>query len=217
VPTNTHPKRSGPWHFLRETPEARSAQTLGSPPRLTVEDTVLDLATTGSDGDVVTLLADALRLRLTTPSRLRAALGRRARHPRRRLLTELLTDADGIESGLELAYLRDVERAHDLPRAMRQGGLPDLPYRTGVDYDEFGLPVELDGRRGHEGAARFRDMNRDNRHVLRGKPTLHTGGGTLWRDPAKSHFRCSQPWRSADTSGSSADAIAALPCPTPTW
>ena len=129
---------------------ARSAQTLGSPPRLTVEDTVLDLATTGSDGDVVTLVADALRLRLTTPSRLRAALGRRARHPRRRLLTELLTDADGIESGLELAYLRDVERAHDLPRAIRQGGLPDLPYRTDVDYDEFGLLVELDGRRGHE-------------------------------------------------------------------
>ena len=29
--------------------------------------TVLDLAATGSDGDVVTLVTDALRLRLTTP------------------------------------------------------------------------------------------------------------------------------------------------------
>ena len=107
--------------FLRETPEVRSAQTIGAPPRLTVEDTVLDLAGTGSDGDVITLVTDALRLRLTTPKRLRASLERRARHPRRRLLSELLADADGIESGLELAYLRDVERAHDLPRAVRQG------------------------------------------------------------------------------------------------
>ena len=174
--------------FLRETPEVRSAQTIGAPPRLTVEDTVLDLAGTGSDGDVITLVTDALRLRLTTPRRLRAALERRARHPRRRLLSELLADADGIESGLELAYLRDVERAHDLPRAARQGRT-DLPYRTDVDYEEYGLLVELDGRRGHDGAGRFRDMNRDNRHVLSGKPTLRYGWWDVTERPCGVAFQ----------------------------
>ena len=180
--------RAGPWSFLRETPEVRSAQTIGAPPRLTVEDTVLDLAGAGSDGDVITLVTDALRLRLTTPKRLRASLERRARHPRRRLLSELLADADGIESGLELAYLRDVERAHDLPRAARQGRT-DLPYRTDVDYEEYGLLVELDGRRGHDGAGRFRDMNRDNRHVLSRKPTLRYGWWDVTERPCGLAFQ----------------------------
>ena len=159
-------------------PDARSTQTVGAPPRLTVEDTVLDLATTGSDGDVVTLVTDALRLRLTTRTRLRVALDKRARHPRRGLLMELLADAGGIESGLELGYLRDVERAHDLPRASRQRRQPDQPYRTDVDYEEYGLLVELDGRRGHEGAGRFRDMYRDNRHLLRASRRCDMAGGT---------------------------------------
>ncbi len=185
VPAGAHVMRAGPWRFHREMPDVHSAQTVGSPPRLTVEDTVLDLAGAGTDGDAVTLVTDALRLRLTTPSRLRAALERRARHPRRRLLTDLLADADGIESGLELAYLRDVERAHDLPRATRQGGRPDLPYRTDVEYEDYGLLVELDGRRGHEGVGRFRDMNRDNRHVLRGKPTLRYGWWDVTERPCE--------------------------------
>ncbi len=59
VPPERHVMRPGPWSFLRETPEVRSAQTIGAPPRLTVEDTVLDLARTGFDGDVITLVTDA--------------------------------------------------------------------------------------------------------------------------------------------------------------
>ena len=54
----------------------------------------------------------------------------------------------------------------------------DLPYRTDVDYEEYGLLVELDGRRGHDGAGRFRDMNRDNRHVLGESRRCDMAGGT---------------------------------------
>jgi hypothetical protein len=50
-----------------------------------------------------------------------------------------------------------------------------LPYATDVGYDAYGLLVELDGRLGHEGAGRFRDMERDNRFVLGGLTTLRYG------------------------------------------
>ena len=35
--------------------------------------------------------------------------------------------------------------------------------------------VELDGRIGHDGAGRFRDMRRDNRSVVSGRATLRYG------------------------------------------
>jgi hypothetical protein len=43
------PRLTGPWRFRRETPGARLARTVGSPPRITVEDLVLDLAAGSSD------------------------------------------------------------------------------------------------------------------------------------------------------------------------
>jgi len=98
----------------------------------------------------------------------------RVRH--RRLLEQLLFDiATGAETPIELRYLRDVERAHDLPAGNRQ-----LPARRGKDfrdvtYEEFGLVVELDGRLGHEGTGRFRDMRRDNATILMGQVTLRYG------------------------------------------
>ena len=42
-------------------------------------------------------------------------------------------------------------------------------------YDEFAVIVELDGRLGHEGEGRFRDMNRDNQHALLDELTLRYG------------------------------------------
>jgi len=47
-----------------------------------------------------------------------------------------------------------------------------------VVYDEFATLVELDGRRGHEGTGRFRDMARDNLATIGGAATLRFG----WHD-----------------------------------
>ena len=44
-----------------------------------------------------------------------------------------------------------------------------------VLYDEYGLVVELDGRLGHEGLGRFRDMWRDNQAALEALLTLRYG------------------------------------------
>jgi putative AbiEi antitoxin of type IV toxin-antitoxin system len=117
------------WRSIRERPTARSGRSRGNPPRLNPEDTVLDLAAARSEGDVVGLVTRAVGSRLTTPDRLRQHLDRRARHPHRRLLRDLLTDvADGAHSPLELRYVRDVERPHDLPR----GDPAELTARTAL-------------------------------------------------------------------------------------
>ena len=146
-------------------------RVVGSPPRLSVEHTVLDLCGLHPERSAH-WVTQAVGARRTTPSRLRDELALLARHPARRQLDELLADVElGAESPLELVYLRAVERAHGLPVGRRQvhsGG-----YRVDVDYG--GLIVELDGRRGHEGADAFRDMDRDNYHAELDIPTHRYG------------------------------------------
>ena len=176
VPRVRRVRVAGPWRFVRERPTSRSPTTIGAPPRLAVETTVLDLAAAGSVSDVVHLVTRAVQLRITTPSRLLACLDNRARHPYRRLLADFLADvAEGAESPLELGYLRNVERAHGLPRGRRQCQRVGQRYYSDVGYDAYRLLVELDGRLGHEGDGRFRDMERDNRFVLAAMATLRYG------------------------------------------
>ena len=43
--------------------------------------------------------------------------------------------------------------------------------------------MELDGRIGHVGKGRFRDMRRDNTHVLLGRPTLRFGHADVLTRP----------------------------------
>lgn len=166
----------GSWSFHRERPGARSPRAVGAPPRLTAADTVLDLLAGATDGEVVTLVTRAVQQRLVSTKSLRSTLGERRLHPRRKLLLTLLADvAEGVESNLELAYLRDVERAHGLPRGRRNRYRGNLRYRTDVGYDAYALLVELDGRLGHEGEGRFRDYRRDNAFALQELTTLRYG------------------------------------------
>ncbi|CAA9291712.1 MAG: hypothetical protein AVDCRST_MAG48-571 [uncultured Friedmanniella sp.] len=136
---------------------------------------MLDLCDASTSARAVGLVTDAVGSRRTTASQLRGVLDRRRRARHRQLLEELLADvAVGAESPLEVCYLRDVERAHDLPRGDRQNR-SGLPFRRDVVHVEAGLVVELDGRLGHEGDGRFRDMRRDNRTTLAGGLTLRYG------------------------------------------
>lgn len=176
VPTGSARKVRGHWVFARERPRARSARTVGDPPRLTAVDVVLDLSNERDEAAVVDLVLQATGRRLVTPARLAEALAQRRLHGRRGLLTELVSDAgEGAESSLERRYLRDVERAHDLPGGHRQRHRGGLSYRTDVGYDAYAVLVELDGRLGHEGAGRFRDYRRDNAFALRAFVTLRYG------------------------------------------
>jgi hypothetical protein len=164
-----------PWFFTREQPGFRDRRSPGEPPRLTLEDTVLDLCDHAEPREVVHWLTQAVQTRRTSPVRLQRVLETRSRHGRRALMNELLADvAQGADSPLELRYLRDVERPHGLPQGDRQNR-SRFRHRRDVVYLSYRLVVELDGRLGHEGVGRFRDMERDNHATLDGAATLRYG------------------------------------------
>lgn len=185
VPHARRPTPRPGWEFVRERPGIRSNRSAGAPPRITVEDTVLDLCATARPEDVVGWVTLAVERRKTTARRLERALAGRQRHPRRAILNGLLADvAVGVRSPLEMTYLRDVERAHGLAAVVRR----QLRSRSrkavrDVWYFELGVVVELDGRLGHTELGRFRDMDRDNAASLDGLLTLRFGAGDLHGRP----------------------------------
>jgi very-short-patch-repair endonuclease len=173
-----------PWEFVRERPGSHERRSIGNPPRLTVEDTVLDLCAQGTAGEVVGWVTAAVQRRLTTPRRLRVALAQRPRQRHRDLIRGLIADVDrGAESPLEVRYLRNVERPHGLPVGTRQQSIRGLIGIRDVLYREYGVIVELDGRIGHEELGRFRDMWRDNASSIDEWITLRYGHTNLVRDP----------------------------------
>lgn len=158
-----------------------------TPPRTRVEETVLDLAQTARTlDDAFSWLARACAGRLTTPARLRAAMLSRKRMRWRSALTSALAEInDGVHSALEHRCVRDVERAHDLPRPERQvrvsrGGRTE--YRDAL-YRRYGVAVETDGRLAHTGEARWRDIRRDNAAAAEGIITLRYGWADITRRP----------------------------------
>lgn len=154
---------------------------VGEPPRTRLARTVVDLSAELEADDIIALAAEAIGRKRVRPEEIGRILNETARHPNRKLLTELLGEVvAGSRSPLELRYARDVERAHGLPSAVRQEG-PLNRYETDVWYVEYGVLVELDGRAYHTGRAALDDMDRDNDHQLVGVTTLRFG----WRHVAK--------------------------------
>jgi hypothetical protein len=186
VPHDVIARRREHWVFVRERPGARSPRTTGSPPRTLAADVVLDLCERASAREVEDLVTRAVQRRLATPQQMLRALSGRGRHPCRVLLTELLADVDvGAESPLELRYLRDVERPHGLPPGARQRPSVDRPALRDVLYEQYAFVVELDGRRGHEGEGKFRDMRRDNAALLANLSTVRYGFGDVAGSPCE--------------------------------
>lgn len=185
TPRQTRHRNRPPWVFRRENPGVRQRRSPGSPPRTTVEDTVLDLCDPRldwADESPTHWVTRAVQRRLTTTRRLLTAAEARPQLPQRRLLRELLGDVgDGAETVLELRYLRDVERAHGLPRGHRQASRRAHPIEgtqrahRDILYRDYGLVVELDGRLGHVAEGRLHDLRRDNITTLRGERTLRYG------------------------------------------
>ena len=148
-----------------------------SPPRMRLEEAVLDMcAATRSRLDALATATDVCQRRRTTARRLLAALACRQRMRHGQWLRRALADvADGALSVLEHAYLNRVERAHGLPRGHRQKpnrSVDGATYRD-VDYEEFDLIVELDGRLWHEGLRqRAKDMERDLDAAVDGRKSV---------------------------------------------
>jgi very-short-patch-repair endonuclease len=150
-------------------------------PRMVRLDVAL-LVTAGAERDVArraAVLLDACRQRRTTPARLLAELNVFPQLPGRRILQQIVGDAaEGVQSFLEQAYLRRVERAHGLPTAKRQVRVSTagiVVYRD-AEYTPYDVIVELDGQAGHaDSVSRWRDMTRDNAAAASGRLTLRFG------------------------------------------
>ncbi|WP_203453388.1 type IV toxin-antitoxin system AbiEi family antitoxin domain-containing protein [Jiangella aurantiaca] len=165
---------------------ARTRHPAATPPRTRVEETVLDLVDVAPrPREAETWVTAACQRRLTTPERLADALGRRKKIRWRAMVEAMLADvADGAQSPLELRHLRRVERAHGLPTGHRQRRIAgNRVIWIDVDYPEYRLRVELDGRIGHTGEGRFRDRHRDNRATVDGHATLRYGHADVFGDP----------------------------------
>ncbi len=164
-------------HYLHRLPEARHPSRC--PPRLRIEDTVLGLTDAALTGrEAAAWVLRACQRRLTTPDRLALAMARRKKMRWRGTLEAVLDDARGGSlSLLEQRYLHRVERAHGLPKGKRQqpGVVDHRRIWRDVGYRPYATVVELDGRVGHEGDGRFRDMRRDNAATVEGNDTLRFG------------------------------------------
>ena len=149
-------------------------------PRTRIEDTVLDLIDAAPTFQVAYgWIARAVSRDFTTVSMLRTALAarRRARY-RAELAVAFGESDDGVHSGLELRYARDVERAHGLPSAQRQARREiagRVHYRDNW-YAEYRVCVELDGPTFHRDEQVWKDKRRDNLNLAQdGAETFRFG------------------------------------------
>jgi predicted transcriptional regulator of viral defense system len=163
---------------------SRARQPCREPPRTSIEETVLDLIQVArAFDDVCGWVTRACSRGLTKEERLRAAMAARKKMRWRAELDDILAAAgDGIHSVLEYRYLRDVERAHGLPRSKHQVRVVidgKSAYRDAY-YEEYQVAVELDGRMSHPDEERWRDNQRDVKAGVRGVVTYRYG----WREVA---------------------------------
>ncbi|HQF04670.1 MAG TPA: hypothetical protein PK868_11790 [Phycicoccus sp.] len=136
------------------------------PWRTTKASTIIDCAAGSEPDGALAWLALAVQKRLVPVETLEAELAKRTRLRHGGLMREAMADVtSGAHSAAEVRYVRDVERAHRLPTAIRQsasrvngGSVHDN------DYADFGVVIEVDGRLGHEEwASRIKDGRRDRR------------------------------------------------------
>src|SRR6201995_2081487 len=171
---------SAPGLVIRTSERLAGAPQPGrQPPRTSVEETVLDLAQLAwTFDDACGWLTQACGRRLTTAAKLERAQQLRKKIRWRHELEDVLKAApDGIHSALEHRYLRDVERAHGLPRSRHQGRVViegKTVYRDAY-YEKFKLATELYGQLTHPSQERVRENLRDKHAGARGSPTTRYG------------------------------------------
>lgn len=157
-----------------------------SPPRVRLEDAVIDVASAhGRMVDVVAEVSRAVGSRRTTAGRLLTCVEDRDRIAQRGVLTGVLRDlSEGTCSALEHGYLTRIERPHGLPSPRRQSrgrSRTAVIYRD-AEYD--GLVVELDGRAWHDSVEqRDRDADRDLLTAATGGTTVRLTWGQVYDRP----------------------------------
>lgn len=189
VPRDRRPRRI-PGVIIHRVDRARSARHPALLlPRTCIEETVLDLAATARSVDeAFGWIFRATGKWLTDAERIRRAMAARQKMRWRAELSACLDDADeGVRSNLEHRYVRDVERPHGLPRAMRQARVIRYGRVSYLDnlYEDYLVCVELDGRAAHPLGERWRDYRRDNAGAVDGIITLRYGWSDVTGQPCQ--------------------------------
>jgi very-short-patch-repair endonuclease len=189
VPLDSHPDPMPGVvvHRARRARQMRHPYML--PPLTSVEDTVLDLAGSARSADeAFGWVCRATGKWLTSAESLRIAMShRRTMRWRAELLSALDSVEDGVRSNLERRYVRDVERPHGLPRAVRQARVIRYGRPCYLDnlYERYLVCVELDGVAAHPPGERWRDTRRDNAGAVQGIITLRYGWRDITRNPCE--------------------------------
>lgn len=176
------------WRFAR-----------GVPPHTLAEETIIDLVHAPDDrDDVIAYVTAAFGRNLTSEARLDREAARRKKLRWRDDIARIIpAGAGGTHSALEYRYDQDVARAHGLPEARKQVPFtkPDggRGYRD-RSHEEYGLVIELDGKRFHPDELRGADEDRDNHAIATGRATLRYG----WIDVTR---------RACETARLEADAL----------
>jgi hypothetical protein len=175
-------------HYSARLPASRHPAKLPAVTR--VEETILDLSERADGAErAVSWAILGCQRQLTDPGMIRDAMAERGRLRWRLELGETLAAiGGGVHSPLELRYLRDVERAHGLPRGTRQAEIArgTRRERQDVRYEEFAVVVELDGLAAHPAESRLRDIRRDRANAVDGVLSLRFG----WPDVAYHPCEC---------------------------
>jgi hypothetical protein len=160
---------NGSWRFAR-----------GTLPHTFAEETIIDLVHAATDlDDVIAYVTGAFGRNLTSEARLKAAVAGRKKLRWRASLDKIISaGAGGSHSVLEYHYDLDVAQAHGLPAARSQVSFikpnGSRGYRDRC-HEEYGLVIELDGKRFHPDELRGADEDRDNHAAATGRATLRYG------------------------------------------
>ncbi|WP_134324834.1 hypothetical protein [Cumulibacter soli] len=181
VLTHRHHRIHLPWLRPRRDDGGLRRVLPLDPPRVCVEDAVIDAAASGRPDEALAVVSRVLQERRTTPERLLAAVATRRRLRHRSLLASAIGDsAAGAHSVLEHLYLQDVERAHGLPPMKPQFTVPETGHDADGAYESQRLLIELDGIRFHDQQA---DEALDIAHGAYNYDTRRLTWVALVRDP----------------------------------
>lgn len=179
----------------------------------------MDLATTaGSVDDAFGWIFRATGKWLTDAEHIRRAMAAREKLRWRAELAACLDDmGEGVRSNLEHRYVRDVERPHRLPRALRQVRIVRYGRPCYLDnlYGDYLVCVELDGRTAHPPGQRWRDYRRDNAGAADGIITLRYGWSDVTGQPCQVAVQVAGVLRQRGWTGSGRSCGPNCPLPAP--
>jgi very-short-patch-repair endonuclease len=217
VPTERRVRRISGIVVHRSSRVDAARHPIRLPPQTLIEETMVDLTQSSrSLEQALGWITRGCGRRLVRPDRIASAIDARKKVRWRGELLAAVNDvAEGVHSPLELRYLRDVERAHGLPRGSRQHAVGRVGGRfyDDVRYVEFGVVVELDGRSAHPDEARWRDMRRDNLSVASGARVLRYGWADVTGQPCEVAAQVATVLRAAGWRGPGRRCRPACPAP----